>query len=299
MPGQGVLLVLLAAGFASASNVLSKWSLPRLPFDRFLAARSLGAAVTLALLSAATGAPGIAGWRLLALLVLSGFIWPGVVNPLVYHAMKRLPVNISRAVFQSYPAMAYMGSLLLGDAEVALKPLAGMALALGGAAAFGYFVPAAGPSQRIWRRDVGLTVSAALLQAGGTLLWRWLVSSRQVSAVSLNLAQNAGTLLLFGGVMTAVDEKCARERRVRPAGWLPFLVSAAAGALIFGFGNSCFMASLGYQYMNPGIAGSIYTLNVLLTGGLARVFLGECWSRQQFAAALAVMAGAVVLSLTC
>lgn len=297
MPGIGALLVLAAAVFASASNVLGKSVVTKMPFGRFLVGRSIGAALVLLFLFHGSGSKFALPWWAIPLLLSAGCIWPGVINLLVYHALRRLPVNISRPVYQSWPAMAFIGSLIVGDpgAVLGAATIAGIFLALGGAAAFGHLKPAGEAVQDFRRRDVALTALAAFLQSIGALLMRYLVDRMGLPPISLNFLFVSGFFFLFAGLSPVIDMNDPRRTDAGTTELKRFAVSALSGALIFGCGNTCFMAS--QKFIEPGIAGSIYTLNVPLTAGIAWLFLKEKWTWKQALAAGLVVAGGALLAL--
>ncbi|MBN1809203.1 MAG: DMT family transporter [Planctomycetes bacterium] len=293
---QGVMLVLCSACLLAVSMNIAKAVIPRLPLYLLLAARSFGALVLLVPLTIVLGRQESQSPSLFFLVAfaLGGLVWPGLVNVLAYKALRVLPVNVNRPIFQTYPAVAFVLSIPLALGTFSFVKLAGVLLATAGASGFALFNrDASNPGKKLPRLAIAMVAISAVIQAVGHLIWRWVRTENIIPPCEMNMLQHIPALVFFGVLTFATWRLEPPERRAFSKKDL--LLAAFSGMLLFGVGNTLYFVAL--KHLDPGPAGAVYSVNILLTAALARFTLKERWTRAQALSAALVLAGVALLSL--
>jgi drug/metabolite transporter (DMT)-like permease len=288
-----VILVLIAATLLAVSQTIAKAVIARLPFYVFLALRSLGAVTLLLPVTIILGWDSTPTVLFFVLITLGGVVWPGVVNIFSYTALKSLPANVNRPIFQTYPAWAFVLSIPMGLGTFSWAKLAGVLLTTAGAAGFAVFNKDAGGSgKRLSRFALMLVAISAILQALGSLVWKH--AAYKLPAYETNLLQSVAAAAFFATL--AGFEVRKEEWKSKALSRRDLLLAWFSGMLLFGIGNTLVFAAL--KWLDPGPAGAIYSVNILLTALAARVWLGEKWTAAQAGSALLVLGGVIALGFS-
>jgi len=289
----GTVYVLTSACLLAISQTIAKAVILRMPFFIFLMLRSIGAVTILIPVTIFLGWKPGHSFTFFAVLALGGFVWPGVVNILSYNALKVLPANVNRPLFQTYPAFAFAMSVPLGLGEFSWVKLVGVLLTTAGGGGFALFnKDAANKSLRLSRGAVGLVLGAAVLQAVGSLVWKYVANT--VPGYQTNVLQSLAAIVFFGSL--AGVELRGHLSKLAKYSWKDLVIAWFSGMLLFGIGNTLFFTAL--KYLDPGPAGAIYSINILLTAFVAWISLGEKWTLAQALSAFMVLGGVVILSVS-
>lgn len=285
----GILLALAAALTTAFSHVLAKDSLHKQDFLAFLTVRTVSAtlALALAIVLRGGGADIAAIPTKLKLVILGvGLMVPLTSNVLYFRALRRMPVNVTMPLFQSYPAMSFvLGALLLGSR---VGPATSIAVAVVVAGNMGFCMSRrnGGTVGRIGAYGVTLTFAAALLMAGTTIVWKLLQTQMSPTAIAFLGTGSASAVL---AVISAV--------RWRKLHWGPLeanLKTALSGILVFSVANVMSITAL--RNMSPGVVYPLVASSVIWVGILARFMLRERWTRLQLVSAICVFVGIALLS---
>ena len=290
-----VFFVLVAAGLLAVSQTIAKAVISRLPFYVLLLSRSVGAILLLIPVTFICGWKTLTNTPYLVLIALGGIVWPGVVNILAYRALQRLPVNVNRPIFQTYPMWAFLMSIPLALGTYSHAKLAGVLLTTAGGAGFALFNrDAADAGRRLPRSAVALVAASAVIQAAGTLVWKYAAQpSQQIPSYQMNLLQHTVSAVFFGALALKEMRRRVDAERKYSAG--DVIITGFSGMLLFGIGNTLVFAAL--KHLDPGPAGAIYSVNILFTAAVARATLKEKWTAAQAVSALLVLVGVVFCSL--
>jgi len=293
---QGTLLILTSACLLAVSMNIAKSVIPRMPTNFLLMLRSAGALLLLIPLTLILGrndgqhpSAKFTFW-----FAMGGLIWPGIVNVLSYTALRVLPVNVNRSIFQTFPAFAFVISIPLALGHFSWVKLIGVVMATAGGAGFALFNKNANqPGKHLARWAIGLVLFSALIHSGGSLLWKYVNNLGVMPTYEMNMWQHIPSLIFFALLAGITWKNTPAEKKTFSR--KDVVIAAFSGLLLFGIGNTLFFEAL--KRLEPGPAGAIYSINILLTAGLARLWLKERWTLPQTASALMVLAAVIVLAV--
>ena len=291
----GILLSLLAAVSTAGSHVVAKHCRQSLDLWKFLWVRTSAASVILLGMSIlGKDFPNLCRAEPYSLFVIavSGVISPLLVGMTVFWALERTPVNIRMPIFASYPFFVFLLSCMFFEENLTIFTIAGMLIILVGV--IGLAVRKSGPNEGNKHRNgyflpIVVTCGGSLLMAFNVSLWKIFSSYWGFSALNINLLQ----VFMASIVLSIVNmSRKPMARKPKPA---VVLAAAASGFLVFGMANIFSITAM--SYISSPVVYSIVCSNILFVGVFARVWFKEKWTPVQFASAIGICAGIIILTV--
>jgi drug/metabolite transporter (DMT)-like permease len=281
----GLALALVAATAVAVAHVLAKDVLGELPIGQFYVVRTGGGVVATFIALVAMGdLPPLLNLQPseLALLFGAGLLVPFAVNLFSFWSMKRMPLNVHAPLLRSYVVFVFIISLIFLDEGLSFLAGAAVLITFAGVAAFSA-ARQAQDQQKASPAAMLMCLASALLLATGVIVWKLLRSFATPAMIAFTGCVTTEVLFLIGYAI----------RRPR-SGPLPALIKAViSGALVFGVGNFCWIAALGYS--SSPVVSAVHSTSTLIIAVLAYIFLRERWTRGQAAAAISICAGVILL----
>ncbi len=232
------------------------------------------------------GLPVVRDWDNAWLLVVSG-VGMMAATLWLYQALARGPMSVVAPIAGSFPVFNVTFAVVLG-ARPSLVAWVAMAAVLGGVvlvarSAKAVTDPVSYPPSHL-RRTVALSLSAAL---GFAVT----VAAAQEAALIYGEMQTVWLSRIVGVIVCAALFLVVRERPSLPLRWWPYI--AAQGLLDGGAYVALLAGSEGPRATIAVVIASAFSAVTIL---LARVFLREAISRNQWLGIAAIIAGVMVLS---
>jgi|GEM_PF-2561884 len=293
---QGVLLSLLAAVSTAVSHTMAKWCRNAFSLEKFLWVRTTAAFITLlgiSILSKDFFHLYEVEFYYLFMVAVSGLISPLLVGFAAFWALERTPVSIRMPVFASYPFFVFILSIIFLEENLTIFTGLGAVIIFVGVVGLVLGKSNTKGVDNIKYRNRHLlpiiaTCAGSLLMAINVILWKIFSSYWGFSALNINLLQTFVAVV----VLTALNVRKPMTRNLTPN---VIFATAISGFLVFGVANILSITAM--RYIPSPAVYSIVCSNILLIGIFARVWFKEKWSSIQFASALAICAGIVILTL--